>query len=1368
MKRTSLSEFSPIITETTEKELFLLSVLAYNGSNIYHRNSEINKIHKNLYQLRPELNYTAKETEEIVNEFLKTGILEQTYYSIRVSPELAMETALYTYSAHGTWPELFRTKCTSVQTPEARALWKIAGHLAEEPHIQIPAELSRELVSGFMSISDLHFLVRTLRPYVLVPEFTPLIIRIPEYVRETLILLTLNDCSYDDYFPEGTFGRLRMLIGQGSTPKWTGEREGIIGLYEYIATGDMPVKPKSPQKGWGARCTNAISALYRKDTAEASEEFEKGLNIISRTRTYEYIHIHPMIILMMAYTFICTDNEKGLQKLDTFLQRPNAAAPAIRKMTSLLTTSAFRPDFVPTIGKRLIQDISSGYSPTILYLFAIIYRYLGLDNKTSAKEAAQAEELISRLAGGEGPHQKLLLHEFSACCTKTPRQTETEDMFGGESLFAAGFSGKELWELSIGSILRALPEKEAGMTDSTATGKEPQERYSYHISSRYLEIRLQGKLKSGRWGAGKRISYQKFLSADESIMDGTDIAVKNYIANNNLRDIYFEDIAHLLVGCDRVFYGIYAPFEKVHIKEEKPYVELERLPKDKGFRLTTNLGSIPTPKSINVIEDISYCYRVVRLSPVQIRLMTQLTDLKQFPPQAEARLKDMLNRLDEFIEVRSELTDTGYVNAEGWQGTTVRLRQTADKTMFTAEFVVKPLAGCDEAFVPGEGNATVRISHDGQRYKVHRNLSAERTLCNSLTGHLAPGQCTFSPERGYTALTDAETVLCLLEYIADNSVYYSVEWPEGVKLNLRGKLTPKDWDIQAVSAGGWFELAGEIHISEEKTMSAYEFLARASSSSSRFIRLGEDEYIALADSIRKELDRLMSISSADRESIKVSKFNAEALSSLVGKDSLNISCDKGFSRQLALIRASYSLEPQVPEGLEATLRQYQTEGFRWLVRLDSWGAGACLADDMGLGKTLQAIAFLLYKAYSGASLVLAPASVITNWQNEIARFAPSLRTRLANTIDDRASAIAQAGPYDIILSSYGLVSSAPDLFCGRKWNVVCLDEAHAVKNRDTKISSAVQSLQAASRLILTGTPVQNHVGELWNLFQFINPGLLGPYETFRDRYLHGTGSGNDTGRLKDIISPFILRRRKCEVLDELPDKTDINITVTMSEDETAVYEAYRSTAENRLNTDNTVSAGILSDITRLRQLACSPALVSREWGKTSSKTETLLSLIYELLENDARILIFSQFTSYLDIIADALDRQETDYLMLTGSTPLKERSKMVRRFQSASAPSVFLISLKAGGLGLNLTAANCVIHTDPWWNPAIEEQATDRAYRIGQKQNVTVYHLISENTIEEKILDLHKSKRDMAGRLLEGTDISSRLTFEEVARLLGK
>ncbi|MFG0263385.1 MAG: DEAD/DEAH box helicase, partial [Novipirellula sp. JB048] len=447
---------------------------------------------------------------------------------------------------------------------------------------------------------------------------------------------------------------------------------------------------------------------------------------------------------------------------------------------------------------------------------------------------------------------------------------------------------------------------------------------------------------------------------------------------------------------------------------------------------------------------------------------------------------------------------------------------------------------------------------------------------------------------------------------------------------------------------------------------------------------------------------------------------------------------------------------------------------RWLARLSKWGVGGVLADDMGLGKTVQTLGVLLDRAALGPTLVIAPTSVGDNWVREAERFAPSLKPHLYRD-SDRQELIDAVGPGDLVVVSYQLVQRDAKKFATRDWSTLILDEAQFIKNSQTKTSRAIRMINADWRIGLSGTPLENHLGELWSLFRTISPGLLGSWDRFRNRFADPIERHKDDKQrqsLARLVRPFILRRTKNKVLKELPERTEITLHAELSQAERKRYEDVRMAALAELSGESTDAAQAgqqrirtLAWLTRLRQLACHPRLVDTTWKKGSAKLDLLMNLVEELREGEHRALVFSQFVKHLSVIREALDKQGITYQYLDGATAAPERQRRVDAFQNGEG-ELFLISLKAGGTGLNLTAADYVIHLDPWWNPAVEDQATDRAHRIGQQKPVTVYRLVAEGTIEEQILQLHADKRELVAGVLDGTDRAARMDTDELIKLI--
>jgi SNF2 family DNA or RNA helicase len=567
-------------------------------------------------------------------------------------------------------------------------------------------------------------------------------------------------------------------------------------------------------------------------------------------------------------------------------------------------------------------------------------------------------------------------------------------------------------------------------------------------------------------------------------------------------------------------------------------------------------------------------------------------------------------------------------------------------------------------------------------------------------------------------------------------------------------------------------MSGHLELDQDKIIDLKDLLLKVKQSSGRFIQLGDGQFLALTQEFKKRLEDLniYGEDSGDRDGneILVHPLAALPLEDLA-KQATTIA-DSGWHKQLNRIGEAQSFVPELPSTLQAELRDYQVEGFKWLARLAFLGIGGCLADDMGLGKTLQSLAIILKNASKGPALVVAPTSVSTNWQTEVHRFTPTLNL-ITLPAKNRAKAITRLGSFDVLITTYTLLQQESKMLSQVEWQTVILDEAQAIKNAATKRSKAAMSLRSKFKLITTGTPIENHLGELWNLFNFINPGLLGSITSFNERYAIPIERFQDRDariKLKKLIRPFILRRIKSQVLEELPPRTDVTLEVEMTDAEAHFYEALRQNALDILESNKDKKGRhlqILTEIMKLRQACCNPRLINQNTTIESSKLRIFAEVVEELIGGRHKALVFSQFIGHLKIIREHLDSQGISYQYLDGSTPTKERKIRVDNFQAGQG-DLFLISLKAGGLGLNLTAADYVIHMDPWWNPAIEDQASDRAHRIGQTRPVTIYRLVCKNSIEEKIVRLHQEKRDLAGSLLEGSDISAKMSSDDLIDLI--
>jgi hypothetical protein len=524
-------------------------------------------------------------------------------------------------------------------------------------------------------------------------------------------------------------------------------------------------------------------------------------------------------------------------------------------------------------------------------------------------------------------------------------------------------------------------------------------------------------------------------------------------------------------------------------------------------------------------------------------------------------------------------------------------------------------------------------------------------------------------------------------------------------------------------------------------------------------------------------DLLASRPNKNRASLRLDRLRAAQLESL---DGLPIQAPvelAALRQRLANVTQISAVAP--PTGLRAQLRPYQLEGLSWLQFLRECGLHGVLADDMGLGKTLQTLAHLLLEKESGRmdrpSLILAPTSVIRNWGREAARFCPALRVLLLHG-DDRRGDFFRIPRHDLVITSYPLLVRDADQLCGQEWHIVALDEAQNIKNPKSRAAQVAGTLRARHRLCLTGTPMENHLGELWSLFHFLMPGLLGDAESFRAFYRNPIEREQDQERQAQLASrlrPVLLRRTKSAVAKDLPPKTEILHTIELEKPQTDLYETIRAAADKRVR-EAICAQGldrsqivVLDALLKLRQVCCHPKLVKADSARAveeSAKTAYLMEeLLPELIDEGHKVLIFSQFTEMLALIEEQLRQRRLPFVKLTGDT--RDRETPMCRFQAGEIP-IFLISLKAGGAGLNLTAADTVIHYDPWWNPAAEAQASDRAHRIGQTKPVFIHKLICQGTIEERILELQRSKAALVEGLLTGSTDKLRLTQDDIQRLL--
>ena len=627
---------------------------------------------------------------------------------------------------------------------------------------------------------------------------------------------------------------------------------------------------------------------------------------------------------------------------------------------------------------------------------------------------------------------------------------------------------------------------------------------------------------------------------------------------------------------------------------------------------------------------------------------------------------------------------------------------------------------------------------------------------------------------------DEEKMLRVLEQGADELMMLG-EVHVTQRFRRRQEIRKVKLSVGVSLSGGLLDLNV---VSEELSREELLDVLREYREKKRYYRLKNGDYMNLEDDSLGMLSELMDTMHLSPKQLLLEHMQLPVYRTLY-LDKLLEEHEEVYSKRDAHFRSMVKgfktvndADFEVPASLDRIMRNYQKHGYKWLRTLESWGFGGILADDMGLGKTLQMIAVLLaakLEGKKGTSLVVAPASLVFNWGEELRRFAPELRVCLiSGTQAERQVQIAAYRDADVLVTSYDLLKRDIVYYEDRKFLYEVIDEAQYIKNHTTAAAKAVKVIHSQNRYALTGTPIENRLSELWSIFDYLMPGFLYAYDTFRkEMELPAVKHQNDDvmKRLQKMTGPFIMRRLKEQVLKDLPEKLEENRYVTFEQKQRKLYDGQLTHMKDVLARQDDADFNknrmqILAELTKLRQICCDPKLCFENYNGTAAKTEACMELIQSAIDGGHRILLFSQFTSMLDILKKRLDEEQISYYMITGDTKKELRQEYVKRFNGDDTP-LFLISLKAGGVGLNLTGADVVIHYDPWWNLAVQNQATDRAHRIGQTRRVTVYKLIVKGSIEEKIQELQERKRDLAEQVIGGeTGQLGSMSREDILALL--
>ncbi|NDU85013.1 MAG: DEAD/DEAH box helicase [Ferrovum sp.] len=971
--------------------------------------------------------------------------------------------------------------------------------------------------------------------------------------------------------------------------------------------------------------------------------------------------------------------------------------------------------------------------------------------------AAEAWELLGRMNLMGGAHHAAHLHQE----------------LGSRSLVDA-IRRQPLWERALGALERLGEE----VSEHAAPLKQHRFYWILYRSSETQEWLIEGREQKrnsqGQWSSSKGVTLQRMIAAQQEMEGLThqDLEViawlRSALADKKPLEKRFDaaEVLPLLVGHPQVFW----PHDTHHPIELCPgrfVLQIERARHQWHLSL---LPPVATTATLVIQQESCYRVRIYTLTEQEIKLRDILGDEGQnFPLSIESRLQALQQHLSTHCLIHAPDGGGNLSLSPAQEGLYALL--SPHPLGLQIAVVTYPMGENQPSFTPGAGHP-IHLMEDSEGEQVQgvwRNLSAEHSAAKAIFNDCRPWLKTLDDTFVGTTLHPAAAceILALLKSMGEEQI--RLRWPVGETLKIRGEAQNDHIQLNVTAQGEWLQVSGGIKVDEHTVLEMKTLLEAAKHPDRRFVALSDGQYLALSAKLMTRIQSLASLTQNHGENLQIPALAAPRLAELI-KDGGETTTDEHWTRILTRHASLTQWEPQIPSGINAELRDYQYTGFVWMVRHAEAGAGACLADDMGLGKTLQTLTLLLYRAPLGPALVVAPTSVCGNWIMEAQRFAPSLKLHWLST-GGRDQLPKILGPEDLVVMSYTLFQQEADHLNQHPWATFVLDEAQAIKNSGTKRSQAAMKLKAGFRLITTGTPIENHLGELWNLFRFINPGLLGSLDSFTEKFAHPIERNGDPDareRLRKLIQPFILRRTKSQVLTELPQRTEVTLRLEASTDECAMYEAVRLEALEKVTPEGEAQPNrirVLAGIMKLRRACCHGALIlpEREW--ISTKIHALMEIVEELKDSGHRALVFSEFVDYLTLIRKSLDESRITYQYLDGSTPVIERSKRVKVFQEGT-DDLFLISLKAGGVGLNLTAADYVIHMDPWWNPAVEDQASDRAHRIGQTRPVTVYRLIIKNSIEEKIVALHERKRNLADSLLEGAGEATTLSTEELLGLL--
>jgi superfamily II DNA or RNA helicase len=939
------------------------------------------------------------------------------------------------------------------------------------------------------------------------------------------------------------------------------------------------------------------------------------------------------------------------------------------------------------------------------------------------------------------------------------------------------------------SLLKSLTQNaqlEQAVQAEVTVEEKPQTRYVWNLAedgyygSSSLFPCIQQEKKGG-WTKGKESSIEAFLKAARSNWSPIDHQLADLVKQERWQPPTIEvaEGLRVLAGTDVFCYDR----EPCALKMEP--LQILVIESEQGLQLSTSvgdyvtrLGKIGEIKLLNVSRGVLVYVQALKEAvyfrgPLHsFEICRQLLEKNDVVPKDKMpALLQQLEPLRACMAVRLPESVAGKeVPAETQPVLMLQLRRSG-----ALDVSMQVRDRNQMLHAPGEGLARIHEKVDGEPVQFVRDIPAEVRRAQDLVAELQISR-GLPLSRWSWRMTDGDAISNLLTDAgsAVERAELTVLWHKDSvsRFDVIGRLTANNVRVEVSRQRDWFGLSGTCQIGDQEIPLKEILAGMHGRPMNGLMEISPGKWAAVAAELRDALKRLSDVSQENRGKLQLDA-SAAPIVNVLEAAKIQIEADKHWEKCLKRLRDAQDTNQDPPAGLNAELRDYQLEGFRWLSRLSQWGVGGILADDMGLGKTVQTLALLLTRVESGPTLVIAPTSLGFNWQRECERFTPSLTPILFRDID-RIDLKNKVGEGDLVICSYGLALREAELLKEIKWGTLILDEAQNIKNSNSKTAAQIRTFEAEWKIALTGTPMENHLGELWSIFHTVAPGVLGSWEQFRRRFAAPIEKESNSDRrqaLSQVIAPFILRRSKRDVLKDLPARTETNLMVDLSAEERLRYDQMRLAAVTELdqigdeNLSHDQRFKVLQMLTRLRQLSCHIGLVDDKWKGSSAKLEVLMEQLEQLKEQGNRPLIFSQFTSHLSLIREALEKAGFSYQYLDGQTTPAQRQERVEAFQRGES-DVFLISLKAGGTGLNLTAADYVIHMDPWWNPAVEDQATDRAHRIGQTKPVMVYRIIARGTIEEQILQMHDEKRDLVDGVLSGADAAGKLSTKELADMI--